>query len=107
MLLLQFLLLPAIAAQSTPSFTLPPLPTSLPATKAACQTVYTTCMTTFRACLQSVNNLPDSSKESTRESCEDFRQNVCEDEIRVRCDQLPDDTMVSLHGDGDGDGVRS
>lgn len=80
------LLLPLLVLLTTAQtpFPFPVLPQVF-ASRSACRSVYDECMDAFRACLAAVGG----GSEPARLACEAYRQDVCEDKIRVGCDRLP------------------
>jgi len=90
------LLLIFVAQASTFS---PPFPTlEVVSNKPECRDVYDTCMSTFRECLTST---------SLAESCEEYRGNVCEGMVRVRCDKLVEVAVEDEYSDSDGEEATS
>ncbi|KAH8152021.1 uncharacterized protein LAJ45_04014 [Morchella importuna] len=73
----------ALAQVAPFPFPFPVLPQEF-ASKTACREVYDQCMQAFRDCLAAV-----AGNEPGRLGCEAYRNDVCEEHIRVGCDQLP------------------
>ncbi|KAH0613642.1 uncharacterized protein H6S33_005528 [Morchella sextelata] len=74
---------PNTALAQVAPFPFPVLPQEF-ASKTACREVYDQCMQAFRDCLAAV-----AGNEPGRLGCEAYRNDVCEEHIRVGCDQLP------------------
>ena len=92
------LLLPQVTCQFV--FPYPPLPTDIFTTRPQCRAYYNTCMDAFRDCLSAA-----SSNNSNQKNCEDWKNNTCENTIRMGCDRLPNDKQVVAGGTLSGGGA--